>query len=148
MNDMASACDIGCDEYGYPIRSPDWMYKSMMRGVSSLPPETGQWFSHGWGMQFVPYGPDTAPLPRVRGPNEMVERVAAVIRTEAGKMNRQISGAEAIVLAIASIAAMREPTEAMVDVGMDNGSFPMCNMEVEFRYQTMIDAALDATPRR
>jgi hypothetical protein len=47
-----------------------------------------------------------------------------------------------LVQARAAIDAMREPTEAMIEAGMDKTSWPICNGEVEHRWQAMIDEAL------
>lgn len=114
-----SACDIGCDEYGYPVR------------ISA----------HDADMQNA-NEPDSSPdpMPRAREPNEMVERVARAIYITShvsdwdDPMPNPVREAHRCH-ARAAIAAMREPTQAMRDlrwIGSD---------EVE-AYQAIIDEAL------
>lgn len=51
------------------------------------------------------------------------------------KLNREREGKTAI-------AAMREPTEAMVEAGMNVGAVSACHGEVRAHYQAAIDEAL------
>lgn len=151
MNDMASACDIGCDEYGYPIRWPgqtltveavdrmavimwgrsdDWMYKSIMREVPSLP--------------------DAASLPRARDPNEMVDRVGVALRAAClEEFGTNWCNDVVWKFAKAAIAAMRVPTQTMLDVAQSE--LPAIHQFgqptpgfLAPAYSAMIDAALNA----
>jgi hypothetical protein len=45
-------------------------------------------------------------------------------------------------MAIAVLIIMRHPTKAMIEAGMDKTDWPICDAEVEHRYQAMIDAAM------
>jgi len=62
----------------------------------------------------------------------MIERVAAVLKAQDNNMAASIHHYEA--MARAAIAAMREPTDAMMEVGQ---------MWNSHRWQAMIDAALE-----
>lgn len=52
-----------------------------------------------------------------------------------------------ILVAEAVLDAMREPTEAMIEVGIEDHGWGDCEMsEMHFRWQAMIDAAKSETP--
>lgn len=87
--------------------------------------------------------------------SEMVERVARAILKQRYAFDKAPPDPDEIILetklpwwcacmgeAMAAIAAMREPTDAMVEAGMDVTDWPICNGEVQVRYQAMIDAVL------
>ncbi len=76
--------------------------------------------------------------------NEMIERVARAICEAATHMNpppQSMLWENYVAVARASIAAMREPTEAMIDAAWDNGRNDFeCDPITTF--PAMIDAAL------
>jgi hypothetical protein len=85
---------------------------------------------------------------------KVVERVARVICAKSFEDASVYWGDDTIPEAVdrnwkdyvgdarAALAAIRVPTELMMQAGMNVGAFPMCHGEVEVRYQAMIDAAL------
>lgn len=102
----------------------------------------------------------------VERPQEMIERVAAVILAEAaprcyddrcccigdGERFECLTGSTPNEVARAAIAAMREPTEAMVDAATESitgpGTGPDHDYDDDMRrgYAAMISAALGETP--
>lgn len=85
--------------------------------------------------------------------SEMVERVAiALARHNGCVVTQQFVGKEGgltntvevwrewIPYARAAIESMREPTKEMLNAGMEVGG--LCDREIEFTYQAMIDRAL------
>lgn len=72
--------------------------------------------------------------------NEMVERIARAIEAES---NYVISQHHAKALARAAIAAMREPTDAMLDVACEQTLEPeIYRIDAVEQWQGMIDEAL------
>lgn len=82
--------------------------------------------------------------------NENVERVARAISEVSGRDGHEVSefglsDAAAILCARAAIAAMREPTEAMVTAAYHlqrSEDLNIDRLDLTEYYQTMIDAAL------
>ncbi len=71
--------------------------------------------------------------------SQMVERVARAI---AGMPEDQPLDDRWRRKARAGIAAMREPTEAMMESGMNTGQAPLCHGEIENLWHVLIDEAL------
>lgn len=77
--------------------------------------------------------------------NEMVERVArAIAGADRNQWDHMFAPRKAmfVCFARAAMAAMREPTEAMIDSGMNTGYAPACDLEVDAHWRAMIDEAL------
>lgn len=78
--------------------------------------------------------------------SDMIERVARAIAEEAAMWGDEATRPEVRhALARAAIAAMREPTEAMVEAGASDVIQSPCNTSYEIAtdaYRVMIDAAL------
>jgi hypothetical protein len=73
--------------------------------------------------------------------SEMVERIAASIKTKAWSLDLPLRDEECADLARAAIAAMREPTEAMLNVGYTTGGNYKPTGTLR-EWQAMIDEAL------
>jgi hypothetical protein len=74
----------------------------------------------------------------------MIERVAAAIETAWVESANQPGAAyDTKILARAAIAAMREPTEAMIIAYHPLLEFDSTQEEATFNWQVMIDAALE-----
>lgn len=76
----------------------------------------------------------------------MIKQVAAAIAPEVRRYADWVGISDEEIEDIARIAiqAMRAPTEALVQAGMNVGAIPACHGEVTAHWQAMIDAALSS----
>jgi hypothetical protein len=100
--------------------------------------------------------PDFSPPPTAEPkPSEALEQAAKAVaevmarRRPGGTMlpwHCSAERTEALEYVRAALAALRAPTEEMMQAGMNAGQAPLCDGEIRQLWETLIDAALNPEP--